>query len=191
MAWIIMAVMRNAMDVQLAFQEEDAQQQQDRERKLIEGLVPGAWVKTAFGVLGGATSTRTVTSSSSRPRRHRDLLGASDHPRRRRAPSPPTSPQLRRPRTRTRTSPCSASTPPSPPPHPSRPTRTTSGTDTQPALDTPRNTTCGHHTAPSSALTHHPAHRRRHRRRRPARGACDPRGGLTPELALTWRAVPS
>ena len=28
------------------------QQQQERERKLTEGLVPGAWVKTAFGFWG-------------------------------------------------------------------------------------------------------------------------------------------
>ncbi|WP_230297797.1 MULTISPECIES: preprotein translocase subunit YajC [Actinomyces] len=50
---IIMAVMLVAMMLLSSRSKKKmAQQQQDRERKLIEGLVPGAWVKTAFGFWG-------------------------------------------------------------------------------------------------------------------------------------------
>lgn len=50
---IIMAVMLVAMMVLSSRSKKKMlQQQQERERKLTEGLVPGAWVKTAFGFWG-------------------------------------------------------------------------------------------------------------------------------------------
>lgn len=50
---IIMAVMLVAMMLLSSrSRKKMMQQQQDRERKLVEGLVPGAWVKTAFGFWG-------------------------------------------------------------------------------------------------------------------------------------------